>query len=154
MIAQSQTQLWSNLARAWFLKSLLNLFQYCFCFTFWFLGLKAYEIAASQPGMDPAPPTLEGNVLPLGSQASPSLPLLYGEDVELFTLWNSCLSPVSFFLSRESSCTVAPMSCLKILMMFARAGTLRWSRLVKNSYSSFLKREGLDSMWVRFISFS
>lgn len=67
-------------------KIFIEFVSILFLFYVWFLGLKAYEIAASQPGMEPAPPTLEGNVLPLGSQASPSLPLFYGEDVELFTL--------------------------------------------------------------------
>ena len=41
-----------------FLKSLLNLFQYCFCFMgllFLFFGYKEYVILASQPGIKPTP---------------------------------------------------------------------------------------------------
>ena len=43
--------------------SLLNLLQYCFCFMFWFLGHEACGILASCPGIKPAPPALEGEVL-------------------------------------------------------------------------------------------
>ena len=49
-----------------FLKSLLNLLQYCFCFMFWFFGPEAYGILAPQPGIEPAPPALEGEVLTTG----------------------------------------------------------------------------------------
>ena len=43
-----------------FLKSLLNLLQYCFCFMFWFFGCDACGILAPRPGIEPAPPALEG----------------------------------------------------------------------------------------------
>ena len=43
-----------------FSKSLLNLFQYCFCFMFWFFGLKAYRILTPRPGVEPSAPALEG----------------------------------------------------------------------------------------------
>ena len=43
-------------------KSLLNLLQYCFCFMFWFFGPKACGILAPQPGIEPAPPALGGEV--------------------------------------------------------------------------------------------
>ena len=46
-----------------FLKSLLNLLQYCFCFTFWFFGHEACGILAPWPGVKPTPPALEGEVL-------------------------------------------------------------------------------------------
>ena len=36
-----------------FLKSLLNLLLYCFCFMLWFFGHEA-------PKMEPVPPVLEG----------------------------------------------------------------------------------------------
>ena len=49
-----------------FLKSLLNLLQYCFCFMFWFFGFEAYGILTPWPGIEPAPPTLEGKVLTTG----------------------------------------------------------------------------------------
>ena len=38
-----------------FLKSLLNLLQYYFCFAFWFLGHKAYGILVPQPEVELAP---------------------------------------------------------------------------------------------------
>ena len=48
-----------------FLKSLLNLLQYCFCFMFCFFGREACGILAPQPGIEPAPSALEGcSVLP------------------------------------------------------------------------------------------
>ena len=43
-----------------FLKSLLNLLQYSFCFMLWFFGHEACEILAPWPGIKPAPPALEG----------------------------------------------------------------------------------------------
>ena len=49
-----------------FLKSLLNLLQYCLCFMFLFFGHDACGILAPWPGLKPAPPTLEGKVLTTG----------------------------------------------------------------------------------------
>ena len=46
--------------------SLLNLLQYCFCFIFWFLGHEACGILAHHPGIKPAPPALEDEVLTTG----------------------------------------------------------------------------------------
>ena len=50
-----------------FLKSLLNLLQYCFCFMFWFFGFQSCGILALWPGIELAPPALEGEVLTTGS---------------------------------------------------------------------------------------
>ena len=44
-----------------FLKSLLNLLQYCFCLIYLF-GHEVCGILAPQPGIEPAPPALEGEV--------------------------------------------------------------------------------------------
>ena len=41
------------------LKSLLNLLQHCFCFTFWFWGQEACGLLAPQPGIEHATPALE-----------------------------------------------------------------------------------------------
>ena len=49
-----------------FSGSLLNLFQYCSVSCLGFLGLKTRGILASRPEMEPAPPTLEGEVLTTG----------------------------------------------------------------------------------------
>ena len=52
-----------------FLKSLLNLLQYCFCFYvvfFFFLDHKTCGILAPWPGIKPAPSALEGEVLTTG----------------------------------------------------------------------------------------
>ena len=49
-----------------FLKSLLNMLQYCFCFMFWFFGPEACGILAPQPGIELVPPALEGEVLTTG----------------------------------------------------------------------------------------
>ena len=46
-----------------FLKSLLNLLQYCFCFMFCFFGCKACRILAPQPRIKPAPPALASKIL-------------------------------------------------------------------------------------------
>ena len=45
-----------------FLKSLLNLLQYFFCFMFWFFGYEACGIFTPQPRIEPAPPTLGGGL--------------------------------------------------------------------------------------------
>ena len=55
-----------------FLKSLLNLLQHCFCYNiasvvcFVLGGPKVCGILAPQPGIEPAPPALEGEVLTTG----------------------------------------------------------------------------------------
>ena len=49
-----------------FLKSLLNLLQYCFCFIFWFFGREACGILAPWPGIKPTPCALEDKVLTTG----------------------------------------------------------------------------------------
>ena len=49
-----------------FLKSLLNLLQCCFCFMFWFFGLKPCRILVPWPGVEPALPAWEGKVLVTG----------------------------------------------------------------------------------------
>ena len=43
-----------------FFRSLLNLFQHCFCSMFW--SLEAHGILARWPRIDPMPPALEGDV--------------------------------------------------------------------------------------------
>ena len=49
-----------------FLKSLLNLLQYCFCFLFQFFGPEACGIFAPRPGIEHVPRALEGEVLTTG----------------------------------------------------------------------------------------
>ena len=52
------------------LKSLLHLLQYCFCFLMFF-GHEACGILAPQPGIEPTPLALEGEVLTTGSREVP-----------------------------------------------------------------------------------
>ena len=47
-------------------KVFIEFVQYCFSFMFRFFGLKACEILASQPGIEPSPPALEHKVLTTG----------------------------------------------------------------------------------------
>ena len=49
-----------------FLKSLLNLFQFCFHFLFWFFGHKACGILVSWAEIEPAPPALKGEFITTG----------------------------------------------------------------------------------------
>ena len=49
-----------------FFKSLLDLLQCCFCFMFWCFGCEVRGILAPQPGIQPAPPALEGKVVTTG----------------------------------------------------------------------------------------
>ena len=85
-----------------FLKSSLNLLQYCFCFMFGFWP-EACRILVPQPGMEPMPHALEGKVLitePLGK--SPGLCsfhplLLFSHSVisdSSMTTMGCCLSSV------------------------------------------------------------
>ena len=53
-----------------FLKSLLNLLQYCFCFTFWFIDQVACESLAPRPKIEPTPPHWKEKSQPLGRQGS------------------------------------------------------------------------------------
>ena len=62
-----------------FLKSLLNLLQYRFCFMFWFFGPKACEILAPQPGTEPAPPPWKGNLNHRAARESLSLSFRLGK---------------------------------------------------------------------------
>ena len=65
-----------------FLKSLLNLSQYCFCFMFWPFGRKPCGILAPWPGIEPAPPALEGKVSTTGPPGK-----------SLLSVFNSSVSP-------------------------------------------------------------
>ena len=49
-----------------FLKSLLNLLQYCFCFMFWYFAPEACGILTPQPGIKTTLLALEGEVLTTG----------------------------------------------------------------------------------------
>ena len=75
--------------REQFLKSVLDLLQYCFCSMFWFLGCETCGILAPQPGTDPAPHALEIDVLTTGP--SGKSPQIFFRLVSVFHL-NSSLS--------------------------------------------------------------
>ena len=59
-----------------FLKSLLNLLQYCFCSLCCFFGREACGILAPRPGIEPALPAVEGEV-PATGPPGRSLSLLF-----------------------------------------------------------------------------
>ena len=48
-------------------KSLLNLFEYCFCFTFWLFSHWACGLLAPWPRIEPTPSASEGEMLTTGS---------------------------------------------------------------------------------------
>lgn len=54
-----------------FLKSVLNLLQYCFCCVFWSFGPQACGILAPQAETKPTSLALEGGVFTTGPQRSP-----------------------------------------------------------------------------------
>ena len=58
-------------ARVPFLKSLLNLLQYCFCLWFGYFDSKACVILAPRPEIKPAPHALEAKVSTTGSSRKP-----------------------------------------------------------------------------------
>ena len=49
-----------------FLKSLLSLLKYCFCFIFWFLGYESGRTLSPRSGIKPTPLALESEVLTTG----------------------------------------------------------------------------------------
>ena len=51
-----------NVDHFFFLRSLLNLLQYCFHFMFWFFSSEACGISAPQPGIELIPSAPEGDV--------------------------------------------------------------------------------------------
>ena len=81
--------LFFSFKRETFLKSVLDLLQYCFCSMFWFLGCETCGILAPQPGTDPAPHALEIDVLTSGP--SGKSPQIFFRLVSVFHL-NSSLS--------------------------------------------------------------
>ena len=80
-----------------FLKSLLNLLEYCFCFMFWFSNRKAYGILAPWPGIEPTPLASEDEVLTTGLPGkSHSLIFWNKPGAECYAVpWNSCLISIS-----------------------------------------------------------
>ena len=49
-----------------FLKSLLNVLQFCFCFMLWFFDCESCGIFAFPPGLELSSPALEAKVLTTG----------------------------------------------------------------------------------------
>ena len=86
-----------------FLKSLLNLLEYCFRFMFWFFGHEAWKILAPQRGIEPSPPALEGDVLTTGPPRKSLEGIFKGilkpmSDTKVlpgYTLWGSHLPLIS-----------------------------------------------------------
>ena len=79
-----------------FLKFFLNVWQYCFCFLFWFFGHKAWRILVPQGEIEPAPSALEGEVLTTGPpEKSPSfVKIRWGQS--LFKAWDVLFPPPLF----------------------------------------------------------
>ena len=69
-----------------FLKSLLSLLQYCFCFMFLVFGCEAHGILSPRTGIEPAPPALEGKILTTGLPLKSTL-LLF---IHNKTYWQVC----------------------------------------------------------------
>jgi len=75
-----------------FLKSLLNLLQYCFCSAFQFFGLEACGLLAPQP------PALEGESQPLDDQGSPSFLLVLHRVGSYYFIYDERLHKINLFL--------------------------------------------------------
>ena len=93
--------------------------QYCFCSTFWFSGHEACGILAPQPGIEPAPPVLEGEVLTTGpSGKSPSVtscPLFLSQIFlnkknKLVNNWSRSCAGHVLFSHRSTLYTLHPIS--------------------------------------------
>ena len=70
-------------------KSLLNLLQCCFCFMFF--GQEACGILAPQPGMDHAPPALDGEVVFISSRSLLNISCIFSILVSRLFICNSIL---------------------------------------------------------------
>ena len=86
-----------------FLKPLLSLLHYCFCFMFWIFGHEAYGILASGPGINPHPLTGTGT---LNHWATREVPILSLNDqfYHFFQWWSSLCYSITF----PSSCRNLP----------------------------------------------
>ena len=96
-----------------FLKFLLNLLQYCFCFMFCFVfGHKAGGISAPQSGIKPASQALEVKSQPLDHQGSPS-GILLGQRTVIHGQPPHGRTPLCQFLpSPTPDCPLSPRSFL------------------------------------------
>ena len=70
-----------------FLKSFLNLLQHCLCFMCWLFGPEACGIPATGPGIEPAPPALEGEVLTTGPPGKSLFVILNEVAFDIFFFW-------------------------------------------------------------------
>jgi len=68
-----------------FLKSLVNLLQYCFRFMFWFFLREACWISAPQPGIELASSALEGEVLATGPPRKSPVWILHINKAQSYT---------------------------------------------------------------------
>ena len=87
---------------------------FCFCFMFWFFGHKACGILAPWPGIEPAPPTVKGEVLisgPPGKSPWESVFLVILSSWYLHWSWDCCLGI-------SSEVTVVEQFCFQTLYDF------------------------------------
>ena len=72
-------------------KVFIEFVKYCLCLLFWLFGREAGGILAFQPGIEPVPPPLEGEVLTIGLPGKfPMMCLLWS----LIFSWKSLFSVV------------------------------------------------------------
>ena len=83
-----------------FLKFLLNVWQYSFCFVFWFFGYKAWGILVPQGGIEPAPSALEGEVLATGPPEKSPSPVKVRWGHSSFKAWDVLSPPPLFSVPR------------------------------------------------------
>ena len=107
-----------------FKKSSLNLLQYGFCFIFWFFGRQACGILAPWPGIEPAPPALEGEVLTTGPPGKSQ-----------WWPFSGASPPAHSRAPGGPACVKEPPSLTPVLSLgiwncdsLCVAGTKRWSR--------------------------
>ena len=96
-----------------FLKSLLDLLQYCFCFMFWFFGPKACWILVPWPGIHNVPPALEGKILTTGPPEK-SYDSMFQSSCHPPHRWNPGSHCLSVFTSLPPSHCPLPLSLLKV----------------------------------------
>ena len=108
-------------------------FVYCFCFMFWFFGHEACGILAPQSGIEPAPLTLEGEVLTTGQ---PGKSLTFKNKI-CFLCSQSLVSKRALGLADNLFSFYLFTAYLKTIILHSTALTPLSENLCNNFYYSF-----------------
>ena len=120
-----------------FLKSLLNLLQYCFSSMSWHFGHKACGISTFQLGTEPAPRVLEGEFLTTGQPGKSLTFLIFFFKVIIYFL---AVLGLCCCVQALSSCSVWASHCCGFSCCGAQALGHSWASLWQHSGSTVVAR--------------